>query len=53
MAQQPALDERLRDKNGNALLSTLRQTYGTTSAPLIPAPTKPPNALHAFDESSL
>jgi hypothetical protein len=58
--QQPGLDNRHRDKNGeigrkhgNTLVSTLRQTYGADFAPGIPGHTKLSDVLHRLDEPSL
>jgi hypothetical protein len=58
--QQPGLDNRHRDKNGeigrkhgNTLISTLRQTYGANFAPGIPGHTKLSDVLHTLDERSL
>ena len=60
MMQQPGLDNRHRDKNGeigrkhgNTLISTLRQTYGPNFAPGIPGHTKLSDVLHVLDEPSL
>jgi hypothetical protein len=58
--QQPGLDQRHRDRNGeisrkhgNTLISTLRQTYGEHFAPGIPDHTKLSDVLHQLDEPSL
>jgi hypothetical protein len=58
--QQPGLDQRHRDKNGeiskkhgNTLISTLRRTYGADFAPGIPGDTKLSDVLHRLDEPSL
>jgi hypothetical protein len=60
MAQQPGLDGRHRDKNGeiskkhgNALISTLRQTYGANFAQGIDGGVKLSDVLHRLDEPSL
>jgi hypothetical protein len=58
--QQPGLDQRHRDKNGeisrkhgNTLISTLRQTYGPNFASGIPGHVKLSDVLHRLDEASL
>jgi hypothetical protein len=58
--EQPGLDNRHRDKNGqiarkhgNALIATLRQTYGTNFASDFPANAKLIDVLHQLDEPSL
>ena len=58
--QQPGLDQRHRDKNGeigrkhgNTLISTLRQTYGQNFAPGIDGRQKLSDVLHMLDEPSL
>lgn len=58
--QQPGLDQRHRDKNGeisrkhgNTLVSTLRQTYGANFAPGIDGNVKLIDVLHRLDEPSL
>ena len=58
--EQPGLDNRHRDKNGqiarkhgNTLISTLRQTYGPHFAPDFPADVKLGDILHELDEPSL
>lgn len=60
MAQQPGLDGRHRDRNGeisrkhgNTLISTLRQTYGRDFAPNEPGNAKLSDVLHQLDEPSL
>jgi hypothetical protein len=60
MAQQPGLDRRHRDKNGeiskkhgNTLISTLRRTYGANFAPGIDDGVKLSDVLHRLDEPSL
>jgi hypothetical protein len=58
--EQPGLDNRHRDKNGqiarkhgNALIATLRQTYGTNSASDFPADAKLIDVLLQLNEPSL
>jgi hypothetical protein len=58
--QQPGLDQRHRDKNGeisrkhgNTLISTLRLTYGANFAPGIAGNVKLSDVLHRLDEPSL
>jgi hypothetical protein len=58
--EQPGLDNRHRDKNGqiarkhgNALIATLRQTYGANFASEFPADAKLIDVLHQLDEPSL
>jgi hypothetical protein len=58
--EQPGLDNRHRDKNGqiarkhgNTLISTLRQTYGQHFAADCPADAKLVDVLHRLDEPSL
>ena len=58
--EQPGLDNRHRDKNGqiarkhgNALIATLRQTYGGSFASDFPADAKLIDVLHQLDEPSL
>jgi hypothetical protein len=58
--EQPGLDNRHRDKNGqiarkhgNALIATLRQTYGTNFAWDFPGGAKLIDVLHQLDEPSL
>jgi hypothetical protein len=58
--QQPGLDQRHRDKNGeisrkhgNTLISTLRQIYGANFAPGIAGHVKLSDVLHRLDEPSL
>jgi len=58
--QQPGLDQRHRDKNGeisrkhgNTLISTLRQTYGANFAPGMPGHLRLSEVLHRLDEPSL
>ena len=58
--EQPGLAGRHRDKNGqiarrhgNALVSTLRQTYGPGFAPGIEGHVKLSEVLHKLDEPSL
>jgi hypothetical protein len=58
--QQPGLDQRHRDKNGeigrkhgNTLIATLRRTYGANFAPGFPGSAKLSDVLHALDEPSL
>lgn len=58
--QQPGLDQRHRDKNGeigrkhgNTLISTLRLTYGQNFAPGIPGHMKLGDVLQTLDEPSL
>jgi hypothetical protein len=58
--EQPGLDNRHRDKNGqiarkhgNTLISTLRQTYGTNFAADCPEDAKLVDVLHQLDGPSL
>jgi hypothetical protein len=58
--EQPGLDNRHRDKNGqiarkhgNTLISTLRETYGAKFAPGIGGYRKLSEVLDRLDESSL
>lgn len=58
--QQPGLDQRHRDRNGeigrkhgNTLISTLRRTYGQNFAPGIPGHMTLGDVLHRLDEPSL
>ena len=58
--QEPGLDNRHRDKNGeiskkhgNTLISTLRQTYGQSFAPGQPGHKKLSEILHELDVGSL
>jgi hypothetical protein len=60
MAEQPAIDGRHRDKDGqiskkhgNTLISTLRQTYGAGFAPGRSGEEKLKDVLHDLDEPSL
>jgi hypothetical protein len=60
MAEQPGIDGRHRDKNGeiskkhgNTLISTLRQTYGAGFAPGRSGDEKLRDVLHDLDERSL
>lgn len=60
MANQPGLDGRHRDKDGeisrkhgNTLISTLRLTYGQDFAPGFPGHVKLSTVLHILDEPSL
>ena len=58
--QQPGLDHRHRDKNGqigrkhgNTLIRTLRETYGPSFAPGCDPNAKLSDSLHKLDEKSL
>ena len=58
--EQPGLDNRHRDKNGqiarkhgHALIATLRHTYGANFASDFPANAKLIDVLHQLDEPSL
>ncbi len=58
--EQPGLDQRHRDKNGeisrkhgNTLIRTLRQTYGPSFAPGMSGEEKLIDVLHKLDEPSL
>ena len=58
--QQPGLDDRHRDKNGeisrkhgNTLIRTLRETYGLGFAPGCDANAKLSDCLQQIDEKSL
>jgi len=58
--QQPGLDNRHRDKNGeisrkhgNTLIRTLRETYGPSFAPGCDANAKLSDCLQQIDEKSL
>jgi hypothetical protein len=58
--QQPGLDSRHRDKNGeisrkhgNTLIRTLRETYGPGFAPGCDPNAKLSDCLHQLDEQSL
>jgi hypothetical protein len=58
--QQPGLDSRHRDKNGeisrkhgNTLIRTLRETYGQNFAPKCNANSKLSDCLHQIDDESL
>jgi hypothetical protein len=58
--QQPGLDNRHRDKNGeisrkhgNTLIRTLRETYGPGFAPSCDANAKLADCLQQMDEKSL
>jgi hypothetical protein len=58
--QQPGLDNRHRDKNGeisrkhgNTLIRTLRETYGPGFAPGCDPNAKLSDCLHQLDEQSL
>jgi hypothetical protein len=58
--EQPGLDNRHRDKNGqiarkhgNTLISTLRETYGPRFAENCPGNAKLVDVLHLLDEPSL
>ncbi len=60
MADQPGLDHRHRDangeisrKHGNTLVSTLRETYGPSFAKGIDGHVKLSEALRTLDEPSL
>jgi hypothetical protein len=60
MTKQPGLDNRRRDKNGeiarkdgNTLISTLRETYGAGFAPGRSGDEKLKDLLHDLDEPSL
>ena len=58
--EQPGLDQRHRDKNGqiarkhgNTLISSLRQVYGAHFAAECPGNAKLSDVLHQLDEPSL
>lgn len=58
--EQPGLDNRHRDKNGqiarkhgNTLIATLRRTYGESFAREMPGDAKLVDVLHRLDEPSL
>jgi len=58
--EQPGLDNRHRDKNGqiarkhgNTLISTLRRTYGPSFAKNCPDEAQLVDVLHQLDEPSL
>ncbi len=60
MTEQPGLDHRHRDKNGeisrkhgNTLIATLRKTYGAGFAPGRSGDEKLRDVLHDLDEPSL